>query len=551
MKWTRRTARRVPRAAARVAALAGMVTATGLAAGAASASGDQATAPQTTTVSLTYRCLFPSGPRLVTAGVTAALPAVGATGKPLRPTGVSLAIALPPASVAGLAGLHAATISAATRLTVSASEGPSGTSVVWPGTTKHPVRRPAHGGLTMTTVGAVPPVTASSPGEVILAAAGLSITFTAGNVAVPAPGPATSPTPTADGTAVPTAGGAAVPAAGPAARGAGGETAGPAARGASGQTAAPAPGGPAQRPLQVNCTLAPGQHAVLGTVTVAGNAPRAAQRHGAVAPKCPPLPPGGLQLNPRFPPPPPPDHIKPGSSPAQGCAYTTGYADARKLQGAALLSPALTNVDLFVRTVVSFDPSINYAEFDNAAELEFHGLHEFPPSTATFLTFGFVPTTATIVLLEHGTINIFAIGPAIPQGCKPNKFQNCHTIATVSSRLSVQIVPGSVKVNGVPLDVGSHCETPPFDAILTGSDASNPPYNVVTGGPLTGMVDIPKFSHCGVGENLDPIFNAAISGPRNFNLLTQGAVCFELGGGVCDPKTGLPEKPTPLRKVIG
>src|SRR5262249_56932764 len=105
-------------------------------------------------------------------------------------------------------------------------------------------------------------------------------------------------------------------------------------------------------------------------------------------PTPPPPPPGGLKLNPRFPPPPPPPGATIGSAPAQGCAYTTGYADARKLQGAALLSPALTNVDLFVRTVVSFDPKINYAEFDNAAELDFHGLHEFPPSAATFLTFG-------------------------------------------------------------------------------------------------------------------------------------------------------------------
>jgi len=65
------------------------------------------------------------------------------------------------------------------------------------------------------------------------------------------------------------------------------------------------------------------------------------------------------------------------------------------------------------------------------------------------------------------------------------------------------------------------------------------------------MVNIPPFHDCGVGENLDPIFNAAISGPRNFNLLTQGAVCFVEGGGVCDPGTGLPEIPTPIRKVTG
>jgi hypothetical protein len=106
----------------------------------------------------------------------------------------------------------------------------------------------------------------------------------------------------------------------------------------------------------------------------------------------------------------------------------------------------------------------------------------------------------------------------------------------------------------VPLNVGTQCQTAPFDATLTGTDASNPPYKVDAGGPVTGMVDIPQFQHCGMGENLDPIFNAAISGPRNFNLLTQGPVCFVQGGFGCVPKghnTVGPKKPHPLRKVIG
>lgn len=514
MKGSERTARRAPRAAARTTALVAVLAASGLAAGAASASGTQPTAAPSPSASLTYRCQFPSGPRLVPVTVRAGLPAVGKPGKPIQPGGVRLTMTLP---TAALAGLHSATVSAATRLTVSASEGPSGTSIVWPGTTRRPVHRPVTGTLTLTTAGAVPAVTASSPGEVILTAAGLAVTFTAGNAAVPAPGPARSATPTAGGRA-------AVPAV----------------------SATAQPPATARSPLQVNCTQSPGQHAGLGAVVVTGRrAARAPQRAAKAKSPCPKLPPGGLKLNPRFPPPPPPPGSTIGSAPSPGCAFTTGYADARKLKGAALIQPASTAVDLFVRTVLNEDPKVNYFEADNAAELNFHGLHEFPPSTATFLSFGFVPTTATIQLVEHGTINIFAIGPALPSNCKPH--QPCNTIATVSSRLSVQIVPGSVKVNGVPLDVGSRCETGQFDAILTGTSASNPPYNVVTGGPLTGLVDIPQFSNCGVGENLDPIFNAAISGSRNFNLLTQGPVCFLVGGGGICP----PPKPKPLHSVTG
>jgi hypothetical protein len=540
MKWTRRTARRAPRAVARVAALAGMLAASGLAAGVASASGSHPTAATAAAVSLTYRCRFPSGSQPATVAVTASLPTVATTGKPIQPTGVTLTMTLPPAAVSALAGLHSATVSATTRLTVGASEGPRGISLVWLGTTKRPVLRPAHRSLNLITTGTVPSVTAMSPGEIALTAAGLSITFTAGKAATPAPGPAATTPPPAP------------PANGPIA---GGPTAGSLTAGsptAGGRAAVPTTGGTAQGPFQVTCNLAPGQHAELGAVLVTGK-PRPGARHAAVtAGKCPPLPKGGLKFNPRFPLPPP---IKaPGTQiihfPEKGCAFTTGYADARKLKGAILLTPAFTNVELTVREIVNFNPSVNFAELDNVAQLDFHGLHEFPPSTATFLTFGFVPTTATVALVEHGTINILAIGPAIPNGCKPNKFQNCVTTATVLSRLSVNILPGTVKVNGVPLNVGTRCQTPAFDAIVVGLSSSNPPYSVQDGGPLTGQVTIPKFRNCGVGENLNPIFDAAISGPRNFNLLTQGVVCFVTGGLGCN-KQGLPVPPTPLRKVSG
>lgn len=516
MKGSGRTERRAPRAAARITALVAVLAAGGLAAGSASASGTRsALAPPG--VSLTYLCHFPAGPRTVPVAVTASVPAAGKPGRPIQPTAVGLTMALPPAVVSALAGLHYETVSAATRLTVSASEGPSGTSVVWPGATRHPVPRPAHGGMTLTTQGTAPPMTASSPGEVILTAAALSVTFTAGQASAPAPGPAQSPAPAGR-----------TPAAGT-------------------QASAPAPSAATSPATRVNCTLAAGQHATLADVVVAGGRTARAPQLSANAKSspCPKLPKGGLKLNPRFPPPPPPPGSTIGSAPAPGCAYTTGYADARKLKGAALIQPGLTAVDLFVRTVLNENPKVNYFEADNAAELNYHGQREFPPSTATFLTFGFVPTTATIQLIEHGVINIFAIGPALPSNCKPH--QPCDTVATVSSRLSVRIVPGSVKVNGAPLAVGSDCETPPFDAILKGTSASKPPYNVVTGGPLSGMVDIPKFSNCGVGENLDPIFNAAISGSRNFNLLTQGPVCFLVGGGGTCP----PPKPKPLHSVTG
>jgi hypothetical protein len=506
-----------------------MLAVSGLAAGAASASGSQVSAPPAGALSLTYQCHFPAGPRPVTVGLTARLPALAKAGKPIQPIGVRLTMALPPVAVSALASLHSAAVSAATRLTVSASEGSVGTSVVWPGASTRPVHRPAHGGLTVTTAGTVPPVTASSPGEVALTAAGLSVTFTAGKPAVPAPGPATSPTPAA--------GKPALPASGPATPGAGGQ-------------ARPAPG--ARAPLVVTCVLAPGQRAALGAVLVLGKARRAGPRHNPTTGKCPKLPPGGLKLNPRFPPPPHPKLTILAHSPSQGCAYATGYADVRKLNGAALLTPVITNVYEAINTKANLTTKVNLLELDNAAELEFHGQHEFPPTTATFLSFGFVPTTATLNLVEQGTINIFVVGPALPPPCHPDKFRSCNNVATAYSRLEARIAPGSVRVNGVPLDVGSHCQTPPFDVILTGSNATNPPYSIQFGGPLTGMATIPHFKNCGAAaDKLDLIFNAAISGPRNFTVLTQGLLCSVQGAVGCVPKTGRPTIPTPIRKVIG
>jgi hypothetical protein len=510
-------------------ALAAMLAASGIAAGTASASGGHLGGVQAVTAALAYRCAFPSGPRQVTVTVTASLPGTANPGEPIHPTATHLTISFPQAVVPDLAQLHSATVSAATRLSIDAVDGPDGASVLWPGATRRAARVPVRGGLVLRTSGPAPSLTPTMPGDLTLTAAGLSLVLTPGTAG------ASPPSPAPVSTTVPNQGAAAEPSAAPR------------------RSAAPAPSATPDTALGVSCALASGQQATLATVPVTGT-PARAPRHSiaAVKPKCPKLPPGGLKLNPRFPPPPPPPKSNIGSSPSQGCAYTTGYADVRKLKGAALIQPGLTNVDLFVRTVTNFSPKIDYFEADNAAMLDYRGQNEFPPSTATFLTFGFVPTTATIQIMVHGTVNIFAIGPALPPPCHPNRFQSCVTIATVSSRLSIRVLPGSVRANGVPLDVGPHCQTPAFDAILSGNNASIPPYIVTTGGPITGFIDVPPFKGCGVGEDLDPIFNAAISGPRNFNLLTQGPVCFLTGDtSGCDPKTGKPLKPKPLRKVIG
>ena len=525
MSWSATTARRAPRAAIRTVALAVILAVSGIAAGTASASGDHLKGMQAVTTTLAYWCRFPSGPQQVKVTARASLPGIAKPGEPIHPTSTQLTIAFPQTVNPDLARLHSATVSAVTRLSIDAMDGPDGTSVLWPGASRRAARVPVRGGLVLQTLGRAPSLTAARPCDLTLAAAGLSLMLTPGKAGAslrPAPAPGSAGGPNQAATPAP--------------------------------PATPAPSTAVGTALEVSCALAKSQQSILATVPVTG-APARTPRHSsaAITPKCPKLPPGGLKLNPRFPPPPPPPGSTIGNSPSQGCAYTTGYADARKLNGAALIQPALTNVALYVRTVANFSKKIDYLELDNAAQLDYHGQNVFPPSTATFLTFGFVPTTATIQLIVHGTINIFIVGPALPPPppCHPNAYQSCINVATVASRLSIRVLPGSVRANGVPLNVGPNCQTPAFDTVVTGNSASKPPYSITAGGPLTGLVNIPKFRNCGVGENLDPIFNAAIAGPRNFNLLTQGAVCFVIGGFGCSPKTGEPVIPKPLRKVIG
>src|SRR5262249_12933925 len=155
-------------------------------------------------------------------------------------------------------------------LSIDATNGPSGASVVWPGAGGRAAEVPARGPLALQTSGRVPSVTPTLPGDVTLSAAGLSLTLTPGR-ATAVPGSSPAPVPST---------------------------------GANGGAAAPplATGGPppatAGTPLRVTCALGSGQHATLATMPVAGAATRQS-RHAPTAGNCPKLPPGGLKLNPR------------------------------------------------------------------------------------------------------------------------------------------------------------------------------------------------------------------------------------------------------------
>lgn len=233
-------------------------------------------------------------------------------------------------------------------------------------------------------------------------------------------------------------------------------------------------------------------------------------------------------------------HIKQAGNGVPTCAYLTGYSDVAKLIGAALLQPpspgkpALINVDF----AESFKFVPGSLIVHSTGQLLFRGQHRLPSVTATFLAFGFVPVSATLHLTEIGFTSIVSVsGRTAPPF--PIK-------VTATSKVSLHVT--NVRVNGVPLDVGARCGTAaPLRLVLVAhGDNTSPPrgYTLPTGGALSGKVTIPPFIHCGVTENLDPLFTGSISGRGNFVKLTQGKLCgpSQPQNFVCPPPVPKPQR---------
>jgi hypothetical protein len=235
----------------------------------------------------------------------------------------------------------------------------------------------------------------------------------------------------------------------------------------------------------------------------------------------------------------------PPQPPSQGCAYIYGFSDVNKAHEAALTGPGLGNLQIGKLTVANPNYCLphrpkqcSYLQVDESGRLYYkpcpgtaprcRPVNGMPPVRATLLGFGFVPTTATVHITQLGNLDVSTVGVG-----------SVVVEARVESVISMRI--SDVRVNGVPLNVGGGCHTPPFRLTLNGMKG----YNITEGGGLAGTIDIPKFTGCGGQENLDPIFNAAISGPGNYVQLTQGAVCGDWPPGAA---TGCPPNvPKPLR----
>ncbi|WP_231630698.1 hypothetical protein, partial [Streptomyces clavuligerus] len=208
-------------------------------------------------------------------------------------------------------------------------------------------------------------------------------------------------------------------------------------------------------------------------------------------------------------------------------AYVTGFSNVEKLDGAARLPLACVQlVDAF-KEIVERPDGFHLLQHATG-ELDYRGKRMMPPAKATFLSFGGVPTTATMELTQLRTMTIDTDILLLP------------STGTTLARVALSLRLYDVEVNGVPLDVGPNCRTrgplyskdpdPARDTrdhvVLTGVlKGPGDGYQLVTGGVLDGTVTIPPFTGCGVGEDLDPLLTAAVSGPGNYIKQVQGAPC--------------------------
>jgi hypothetical protein len=217
-------------------------------------------------------------------------------------------------------------------------------------------------------------------------------------------------------------------------------------------------------------------------------------------------------------------------------AYLTGFSNVTKLHGASLIPVSCAKVIQGPSKLVPGGGYLVTLLQSSTGHLDYNGKQETAPGAATLLSFGFMPTTATMSLHQTGPMTIdSALHLVTPS------FGFGQTIIRVPLTLYVS----DVQVNGKPLNVGPNCRTDgslystdPEAArdtrdhvVLIGNVTQNGQvltgYKLGEGGPLTGDVTIPPFTGCASGgDNLDSLLTSAISGHSNYTKQIQGHPCF-------------------------
>ncbi|WP_030689720.1 DUF6801 domain-containing protein [Streptomyces globisporus] len=473
---------------------------------------------------LPYVCTLPSGQQPATVRITAAFPDRAAPGEEIRPTDVTTTVELPAA--ADLTASLGSTVRAETRLTVDVAQNEQRAQATWSGTAQ-PLDVPAEGPLVLTTTGDVPALTTDTAGDLTLTAADLALDLApgaaAGTPATPASlSVACVPGQDAEGrTPLAT-----VPV------GAGPGTGEPSTPPTPPSSPSTSPSSPSSRPPSPSGRTVPVRP---GTAEGTGRAPkdpRAGQRAGGdegltVTDEDAPGTPAGRPAAPPC--------VTDEPTPTSLSAYITGYSNVRKLNGATVIPVSCVLIEQGQPEFVIQPDGSMHLLTPSVGKLSYQGRKQTPPFKATFLTFGFAPATATMILEQTGPLTVDSDVLLV--------FPDNLSETYIRARFVLRVL--DVRVNGTLLDVGPDCRTekpltsPEPDPVkhpgdhlvllgkgqlLNGTDATG--YLLTGGGPLTGEVSIPAFKGCGAGgENLDRLLTAAISGPGNHIRQIQGQTC--------------------------
>lgn len=504
------------------AAIGTVIIVTGILTGTGSAIGQQNTHKH-----FTYSCLLPSGLQPVGVDITTTFPGSGVVGQAIHPAGGTVTVAIPHAGLRTLTALQATTVGGIAQLHTTVGQNGRSENATWANLIAAPEPVPATGDLVLTASTSAPAVTPRAPGDITFGAGALLLMLSPKH---------------ADGS----------------------------------------PTSPATIPL--DCTLQAGQHSRLSTVLVpSATSPTGRKSRGALAIRQAPTAKSSVVAAIRQPTTTPTDcGIVPPRYPDDSlglglCGFLDGFTNVNKLDQATPIAPngaffnAFGPYEIALKCEPDDEPSAqdcmaqppermdvvhafqcSFAQFENGGHQG-----QLPPTKATLLAFGFEPVTATMNLSEakwpknspptpspvcgDGFITGFTLDPTpLPNpaititadavnNLSPDGVFTESLATTLETYLDVRI--STATVNGVPLNVGPDCHTSqPVHSITTadgGIDADGNPigYSFVSGGPVTGTINIPSFTGCGVGENLDPLFDSAVSSNDDFLHLTQGPLC--------------------------
>ncbi|MEW2356446.1 DUF6801 domain-containing protein [Spirillospora sp. NPDC029432] len=459
---------RAPRRRARTAGIAAVVLLAGLLPGARAAA-----AAQEADAVLRYACQFPAGVEPVKVRVKGTFPATGETGKAIQPRKVSVAVAAPGEALRKAAGSGAAKVTGIANLQTLSTQSGRPTSSEWSGLAIPSTPLGGSGDTTLVASGAVPAVPSAGAGDVVLSAGMLTLRLSTGAEGTAAYGTPIECTPQLgqDTTLVTV---------------------------------------PLDGPEQAPPTGTPGSGGGTGT---GGTGDRAA---AAQENRCSPAPPD--EYNPKFmhlfPDPALENAVESPTNTEVACALVDGLSNVNKLKGAA---PARGELVAHIKKqgFNRFPTSVSDPGYSQVRHV---GKGNFQVTQSVFLTFDFMPTRAKLEITQIGNSNIVNEGPAGARRTRPN-------LSKAWTEVSMRLF--DVHVNGTFMDVGPNCRSSkPILLALEGTSEGDYPYDVEAGGFLTGTADIPAFTGCGVGEDLDRLFTASVSGKGNFVRVVQGPVCF-------------------------